>query len=144
MTIYFYTTRDKYGEFSNFSRYGVELDGRWWKTTEHYFQAQKFSDEKYKEKIRNTANPKTAANLGRSSKVPIRPDWEQIKDDVMRKAVSKKFQTHPELKKLLLDTNNQELVESAPGDYYWGCGADGTGKNLNTKHSPYKDRLSLI
>ncbi len=45
MTIYFYITKDKYGEFSNFSRHGIEQDGKWWKTTEHYFQAQKFIDE---------------------------------------------------------------------------------------------------
>ena len=129
MTIYFYTTKDKYGEFSNFAKYGVELDGKWWKTTEHYFQAQKFLDDDYKEKIRNAPDPKTAANLGRSRAVPIREDWEQIKDDVMRKAVLKKFQTHPKLRELLVGTGEEEIVENAPGDYYWGCGADGSGKN---------------
>ena len=130
MTIYFYTTRDKFGEFSNFAKYGVELDGQWWKTTEHYFQAQKFLDEDYKEKIRNVPDPKTAANLGRSRAVPIREDWERVKDDVMRKAVLKKFQTHPELRELLLSTGDEEIVENAPGDCYWGCGADGSGTNM--------------
>ena len=129
MTIYFYTTEDQYGEFSNFSSHGIELDGRWWKTTEHYFQAQKFKDEDYKETIRNAPDPKTAANLGRSCQIPIREDWEQIKDAVMRAAVLKKFQTHAELRDILLSTGHQLLVENAPGDYYWGCGADGTGKN---------------
>lgn len=43
MTIYFYSAREKpYGCFSNFSRHGFELDGQWWITSEHYFQAQKF------------------------------------------------------------------------------------------------------
>ncbi|HKC73877.1 MAG TPA: NADAR family protein, partial [Chloroflexota bacterium] len=43
MTIYFYSTREKpYGCFSNFSPHGFELDGVWWPTSEHYFQAQKF------------------------------------------------------------------------------------------------------
>jgi ribA/ribD-fused uncharacterized protein len=129
MTIYFYTTNDEFGEFSNFSKHGVELDGLWWKTTEHYFQAQKFLDQEYKEKIRIAATAKEAANLGRSRKIPIRNDWEEIKDNVMKKAVLKKFQTHGKLKELLLSTGNEKLVESAPGDYYWGCGADGTGKN---------------
>lgn len=129
MTIYFYTTTEKYGKFSNFSRYGVELDGKWWQTTEHYFQAQKFYDEQYQEKIRHAPDPKTAATLGRSRQIPIRADWEQIKDQVMRRAVLKKFQTHIELRQLLLSTHDQEIVENAPGDYYWGCGADGSGKN---------------
>ena len=129
MTIYFYTITEKYGKFSNFSRYGVELDGKWWQTTEHYFQAQKFYDEQYQEKIRHAPDPKTAATLGRSRQIPIRADWEQIKDQVMRRAVLKKFQTHMELRQLLLSTHDQEIVENAPGDYYWGCGADGSGKN---------------
>lgn len=41
----------------------------------------------------------------------------------------KKFQTHPELRELLLATGDEELVENAPGDYYWGCGKDGSGQN---------------
>lgn len=130
MTIYFYTTNDKYGEFSNFSKYGVEFDGKWWRTTEHYFQAQKFEDEEYKEKIRNTSDPKSAASLGRSRMFPIQNNWELVKDDVMRKAVLKKFQTHDELKKMLLSTKNEKIVESAPEDYYWGSGSDGSGKNM--------------
>ena len=30
----------------------------------------------------------------------------------------------------LLATGDKELVENAPGDYYWGCGADGSGRNM--------------
>ncbi len=130
MTIYFYTTTDKYNEFSNYSKHGVELDGLWWKTTEHYFQAQKFSDISYKEKIRLAADAKSAANLGRSREIPIREDWEEVKNEVMRAAILKKFQTHNELTQLLLSTGIEEIVEKAPGDYYWGCGADGSGKNM--------------
>lgn len=130
MTIYFYSSKEQYGEFSNFSKHGIELDGKWWPTTEHYFQAQKFNDETYQEKIRTALTPKTAANMGRSREMPIRNDWEAVKDNVMRKAVLKKFQTHKELKELLLATGNEEIVENSPSDYYWGCGVDGTGKNM--------------
>lgn len=129
MTIYFYSSKEKYGEFSNFSKHGIELDGKWWSTIEHYYQAQKFSDENYREKIRNTSSPKIAATMGRSREMPIRKDWEEVKDDVMRKAVLKKFQTHQELTELLLATGNEEIVENSPYDYHWGCGVDGSGKN---------------
>ena len=129
MVIYFYTTQDEYGEFSNFSKHGIEVDGLWWKTVEHYFQAQKFSDAIYQEKIRLAHSPKQAAELGRSRKLPIRSDWEHVKDEIMFKAVMKKFLTHPSLKQLLLDTEDQEIIENAPGDYYWGIGKDGTGQN---------------
>jgi len=33
------------------------------------------------------------------------------------------------LSDLLLSTGEQDIVENAPGDYYWGCGKDGTGLN---------------
>ncbi len=43
MTIYFYSTKEAYGEFSNFKAYPFELKGKTWRTVEHYFQAQKFA-----------------------------------------------------------------------------------------------------
>ena len=47
----------------------------------------------------------------------------------MEAAVLRKFETHPDLRALLLATGDEELVENAPDDYYWGRGADGTGAN---------------
>lgn len=130
MTIYFYTPHEQpYGCFSNFSRHGVDLDGAWWPTTEHYFQAQKFAGTSYADRIREVSSPKQAADMGRSRKMPLRADWEQMKDEVMLKAVQRKFELHPEIRKVLLSTGEEELVENAPGDYYWGCGADGSGRN---------------
>lgn len=51
MAIYFYKIKDEYGCFSNFAHYGFELDGKWWMTSEHYFQAQKFCGTEYEETI---------------------------------------------------------------------------------------------
>lgn len=129
MTIYFYTRNDEYGAFSNFSPHGIEMEGLWWPSVEHYFQAQKFSDPEYRERIRTAHDSKQAALLGRSRKVPLRDDWETVKEEIMAAAVLKKIQTHPELKALLLSTGDEAIVENAPGDYYWGCGQDGTGLN---------------
>jgi ribA/ribD-fused uncharacterized protein len=130
MSIYFYNIGEQYGEFSNFSLHGFELDGKYWKTSEHYFQAMKFEGTDYERQVREAPSPKDAATLGRRRDWPLRKDWESIKDDVMRRAVLKKFQSHPELKELLLSTGDEPIVENAPGDYYWGCGKDGTGKNM--------------
>jgi ribA/ribD-fused uncharacterized protein len=47
----------------------------------------------------------------------------------MREAVLRKFETHPDLREALLATGDEELVENAPDDYYWGRGADGSGAN---------------
>lgn len=127
--ISFYSTQGPYGELSNFASYGIEVEGKRYPTTEHYFQAQKFEDDSYREQIRQARSPMIAARLGRSRKVPLRSDWEEIKLDVMRAALRKKFTTHPALKELLLATGDEELVEDAPGDYFWGCGKDGSGQN---------------
>jgi ribA/ribD-fused uncharacterized protein len=129
MTIYFYTPRDEYGCFSNFSPYGIELDGRYWPTVEHYFQAQKFIDKAHRERIATARTPKDAKTLGWDRNLPIRPDWDEIKDEVMLRAVRKKFATHERIRAILLATGDESLVEKAPSDFYWGCGADGSGKN---------------
>ncbi len=50
--INFYSTGDDYGDFSNFAAWPIKVDGKTWPTSEHYFQAQKFLDEKYREEIR--------------------------------------------------------------------------------------------
>ena len=106
MAIYFYKISDEYGCFSNFAHYGFELDGKWWQTSEHYFQAQKFWGTKYEEQIRLLDNPMKAAEMGRSRSLPLREDWEQVKDEVMRKAVFAKFSQNNELKNILLNTGS--------------------------------------
>jgi ribA/ribD-fused uncharacterized protein len=130
MTIFFYSTRDnRYGCFSNFSAHGFSLDELWWATSEHYFQAQKFVDTNHLEIIRLAKTPKDAAKMGRDRKRPLRPDWETVKDNIMRKAVLCKFTTHLDIREILLSTGDELLVEDSPSDYYWGCGKDGSGKN---------------
>jgi N-glycosidase YbiA len=48
----------------------------------------------------------------------------------MREAVRRKFEANPGIREVLLSTGDAELVEKTTGDYYWGCGTDGTGKNM--------------
>ena len=131
LIIYFYSALEEpYGCFSNFSSHGFVLDGAWWPTSEHYFQAQKFAGTPYADPIRQAKSPMIAARLGRSRKYPLRPDWLEVKDAVMREAVLQKFSSNPGIREVLLSTGDALLVENAPGDYYWGCGADGSGLNM--------------
>lgn len=133
MSIKFYRERDEpYGCFSNFSRHGFEVDGTAWQTVEHYFQAMKFAGTPREDAVRRAPAPMTAKQMGQDRDQPdfrLRPDWEAVKDDVMRRAVRAKFTQHPDIRAVLLGTGDEELIEDAPSDYYWGCGADGTGKN---------------
>lgn len=128
--IRFYRTGDAYGEFSNFAAFPIELNGRVWPTTEHYFQAQKFTGTAHEEAIRLAPSPMIAARMGRDRKKPLRPDWELVKDAVMREALRAKFEQHPRLKELLLSTGNAVLVEHTRNDRYWADAGDGTGRNM--------------
>jgi N-glycosidase YbiA len=128
--IYFYGARTQpYGCFSNFSPHGFVQDGTWWPTNEHYFQAQKFAGTAFADRIRIAPSPREAAKLGRRRTFPLRPDWEAVKDQVMLTGVLRKFETHADIRAVLLATGDKILVESAPSDYYWGCGADSSGQN---------------
>jgi len=130
MIINFYHLGDPYGEFSNFARYPIQLHGKTWPTSEHFFQAQKYAGTPREEEIRHAKTPSEAARLGRDRKVGLRPDWESVKDAVMREAVLAKFTQHDELRELLLSTGDATLVEHTENDSYWGDGGDGSGRSM--------------
>ena len=129
-TIRFYRTDDPYGEFSNLSPHPIVVDGVVWPTSEHFFQAQKFAGTEHEEAIRHASTPDKAAKMGRDRKRPLRADWEEMRNDVMQLATYCKFTQHPELRQLLLDTEDAWLVEHTTNDHYWGDGGDGSGQNM--------------
>ncbi|WDE01691.1 NADAR family protein [Thalassomonas actiniarum] len=127
-TIYFFNKEDKYYQLSNFAGFGFVLDGHKWRTMEHYFQAMKFEGTEQFDKILNCGSPKQAKDLGQSRAVPIRRDWDAVKEEIMLAGLREKFKK-PELKAVLLGTGKKELVENSPFDKYWGIGPKGNGKN---------------
>jgi ribA/ribD-fused uncharacterized protein len=127
--ILFYRVSERNGAFSNFSAHPIDLEGRLWPTSEHYFQAQKFVGTEHEEAIRLAKSPMVAARMGRSRERPLRSDWEMVKDEVMRAALRAKFGKYPALRTLLLSTGDAELVEHTKNDRYWGDGGDGSGQN---------------
>jgi len=130
MSIKFYKLNDEYGCFSNFSRNGFTLEGKYWITSEHYFQAKKFEGTDFEEIIRLMDNPMDVAIKGRDRSLPLRKDWDKVKDNIMRKAVFEKFSQNEDIRHILLSTIDEELIECTTSDYYWGCGKNGTGKNM--------------
>lgn len=142
-TITFLSETGPYGGFSNFSRHPVRLKGKTWKTSEHYFQAQKFPGHPQASKIRKAKTPNAAKRLGSSRKAPIRKDWEKVKESVMREVLQAKFTQNEDLRQLLLSTGTTSIVEAAPTDPYWGSGPDGRGKNrLGILLMELRDKLS--
>lgn len=132
MAIYFYKVCEPYGCFSNFSPHAIDIQGTYWSTVEHYYQAQKFvgsADDAIIPIIHAAATPEQAAALGRDRTRQVRRDWEQVKTQIMHVAVRQKFLTYPDIQSILIATGDELLVENSPTDYYWGCGCDRTGQN---------------
>ena len=129
--IYFYDKFEPFYEFTNFYSAEIILDEKEWQTTEHYFQAQKFVGTPHLDMIRMTWTAREAFEYSRKPSVSrwCRKDWEEVKLNVMRKALLAKFIQHPELRDKLIKTGNRDLIEHSPYDSFWGDGGDGSGKN---------------
>lgn len=84
----------------------------------------------FEEEVRLTKTPMEAAIKGRDRNKTLRKEWGEVKDDIMRRAVLEKFKQNDDAKKVLLKTGDQEIIEKTTKDYYWGCGTEGTGKNI--------------
>lgn len=128
--INFYSSKAEYGFMSNFANYSVSIDGKTYRSTEHFYQSQKYQGTRWETEVRNAKSPMDAATIGRDKDGPLRDDWESVKDNVMRRAVEAKFRQHPELAKQLLATGEAKLVEHTEKDFYWADGGNGTGKNM--------------
>lgn len=115
-----FTKKDPmYGCFSNFYNCTVTYRGITYNNSEAAWQAQKVENEEEKKVFANL-DPSKAKSLGR--KVKLRSDWEDVKYDFMIKVLYCKFSQHPELKKILLDTENDYIEENTTEwhDNIWG------------------------
>jgi len=126
--IRFYEKDAPYFEFTNFAQYPVMIDGIEWPTSEHYYQAQKFSDPMRQEQIRAAAGPGAAQKLGQATR-GRRPDWNDRRLEVMQSVLYAKFTQYPALRTLLVETGDAHLIEASTKDRFFGEGKDGTGKN---------------
>jgi N-glycosidase YbiA len=117
----------EYRFLSNFWPAVVRFDGMTYPTVEHAYQAAKTMDMKERLRISELATPGLAKKAGK--KVKMRSDWgDEVKIIFMRLFLTLKFQD-PKLRKKLLQTGTEKLVEGNTwGDTFWGV-CDGKGKN---------------
>lgn len=108
-----------YSEFSNFYRCRVVYDGGVYRSSEAAWQAQKTLDPDLRKKF-ETLSPSYAKKMGRY--ISLRPDWEDIKYQLMVDVCYAKFSQNKELKEKLLSTGDEVLVEDTTGwhDNIWG------------------------
>jgi ribA/ribD-fused uncharacterized protein len=129
--------------FSRFSPHQVTMRGpggefRPFATTEHYFQAMKFPDDRlWFDYIAAAPTPEAAKRRGVSAgcgERTLRADWQVAKDEVMYEAVKAKVAQNADVATALEATGERELRATAPHDTYWGTGGarkDGTRHGRN-------------
>ncbi|GEM_PF-207837 len=117
----------KYAFLSNFFAAPIRYENQTWPTVEHAYQAAKTLVCNEKERVRRAATPGAAKKLGR--RVSLRRDWDAVKIGIMQDLVRAKFDQHPELRNLLIETKDAQLVEGNTwNDTFWGV-CNGRGRN---------------
>jgi ribA/ribD-fused uncharacterized protein len=116
----------KYRFLSNFEPCTVVYDGMTYSCSEAAYQAAKTTDVSLRIAF-TTMNGSKAKYAGQ--KLTLRPDWNDIKVDVMYQIVKDKFFRNPELRVKLLNTGDLQLIEGNYwGDTFWGV-CNGVGEN---------------
>lgn len=107
-------------KFSNFQELEIpfQYQGLWFKTVEHFYAAMKTKDFQLRMKIANMDYPAQAKKY--AAAIPLRPDWNDIKLDVMEYGLRKKFLPGTKhLEDLLAHT--EDIVEwNKWHDNFWG------------------------
>lgn len=117
----------EYSCFSNFYPRTVLYQGKRYKTKEHAFQCQKATNQKDFDYIFDATTPYQAKKRARIIKK--KGNWEESKRWIMHDIVFAFFKEWSDLRKILLNTDNQELIEGNDwGDKYWGI-YNGVGEN---------------
>ena len=118
----------EYRFLSNFYPATVVFESLTYPTAEHAYQSAKTTDMTQRRRIAALATPADAKREGRALS-PQRPDWEQVKFDVMERVVRDKFTRNDDLREKLLATGDAYLEEGNTwGDRIWGV-YQGQGEN---------------
>ncbi len=117
--------------FSNFSSFQVFWRGRLWPTSEHAYQAARFSGmcSELEERCFQARSAHEAYRIMQANRHKERPNWENEKLLVMYDICKAKLEQNPYVKEKLLQTMDELIVEDSPKDPFWGWGADRQGRN---------------
>lgn len=118
--------RDKYFFLSNFYSTYIEYDGLVYMNAEAAFQSAKCLEYNDRKNFMDLS-PRQAKAKGR--RVKLRPDWEEVKLDILYEVVKNKFIQNDTLRVLLIDTYPKYLEEGNTwNDTFYGV-CRGKGQN---------------
>lgn len=118
----------EYEFLNNFYPAKLRFDGQIYYNSEAAYQAHKSEREEDRRQF-TTLDPDTAKKLG--NRLPVRPDWEEVKIPIMERIIYEKFTQNPELGRRLIATGDAYLAEGNYWhDVYWGVDHEtGEGEN---------------
>lgn len=116
---------------SNFSAFRLQWCGISFDTSEAAYQWEKFPGHyQLQELIRRANSAHEAFKLAEDSYYLRRPDWDDVKVDIMRNILRAKVEQHSYVRRKLLVTGDRELIEDSWRDAFWGWGPNRDGKNM--------------
>lgn len=122
--------KGQYQFLSNFYPCKFVWDGIVWPHSEAAYQAAKTLDRETREAFADLTNPVAAKHAGK--RIALRPDWNEVKFEIMYDIVHEKFHQNPHLLKKLLQTKDSVLEEGNYwGDRIWGISPAGSDKGQN-------------
>ena len=107
-------------KLSNLWESNIKLDGYTWLTVEHYYQANKYKNDNpdyyYQFTIESNSDlSKEPKLLNKVKKIKIDNNFESIKNDVMQKGQTAKYEQNKELMDMLQKTKDAKLVHYVKG-----------------------------
>ena len=101
------------------------MDGRQFRTAEHYMMTRKaelFGDHETAALVLAAETPKAAKALGRKVRGFSEDAWLAHREEIVFTGNMEKFSQNADLREFLLGTRDAVLVEASPVDSVWGIG----------------------
>lgn len=117
---------------SNFSAFRLRWKSYDFDTSEHAYHWEKFHATTHgaiKVEVRQSRSAHEAFKIAERNRDVRRPDWDDVKVDVMREILRAKADQHEYVRRKLLATGDRELIENSWRDDFWGWGPNRDGRN---------------
>ena len=122
--VVFRKTKEKFGELSNMAAgFPIVIAGESYRTSEALYQCCRFPyDPALQQRIIAERSPMAAKMITKPHRKKTRPDWEQVKVQVMDWVLRVKLIQHWDaFGRILLESGESMIVEESRRDTFWGA-----------------------
>jgi ribA/ribD-fused uncharacterized protein len=120
---------------NHWSAHAITIWNEHFPTAEHAYHYRKFSDTEPElaKEIQHAPSPWAAYQLAKEHKAKERPDWDDVRVEIMTEILQAKAQQNADVADCLRSTGSKQIIENSPWDDFWGCGPNGDGQNMSGK-----------